>query len=244
MVRIHVGPSRKEFSVHANRLVKTGFFGFHVGENRASPDMAANIPVKQDPDTESHEQLPEDIIQDANAVHYVLAPRDLAAADAFAIFVEWVYKEEPRSIHDRDDVVIFFKAYKYAWDYQAYSLQNQIVDKFREHYCIHSIKFDDLVWMINKFGDDPNATPLTRYIIEQIAFEIAHCGWPEFCRDNKFLRTYIEENTRKIRTGLFALMAKQAHQCRLTDPSASKNMWRVVETGDNAGAWQKDPLAS
>jgi hypothetical protein len=244
MVRIHVGPSRKEFSVHANRLVKTGFFSYHVGENRASPDMAANMPIKPDPDSNNHELLPEGIIQDANAVHYVLSPQDQMAAEAFAIFVEWVYKEEPRSIQDRDDVFIFLKAYKYAWDYQAYSLQNQLVDKFREHYCTHSIKFDDLVWMIKRFGDDGSATPLTRYILEQVAYEIAHCGWNEFCHDNKFLRSYIEENTRKIRVALFAMLVKQAHRGRLTDPAASKNVWKVVETGDNAGTWHEEPLGS
>lgn len=203
--------------------------------------------IKQDPDGIARDSsaVPDDVgsASDLSPIDYIIAPRDEEAARAFGIFAEWVYNEGPQSISTRGDVSVFLKAYKYAREYDAWSLQNQILEKFREHHVLHAVHMDDLTWLINKFGDDANATPLTRYILEQIAHEICSNGVNEFLRTNAFLKHFLEDSSRKARFALFSIIAQHARRGRLTDPASSKNDWKVHESGDNAGKWSPQPFS-
>ncbi|ETN39923.1 uncharacterized protein HMPREF1541_06150 [Cyphellophora europaea CBS 101466] len=267
VVIIVVGPARDEFSVHANRLNKTGFFGRHgmpgqaieveVSNHDDSPALATEqAGVKQEQagdnnqgESQAADQSPTLVGTPANPstiirADYVIAPRDSHSAKAFRIFVESLYSEEPGEIEHRLGLNIALKAYQFAWEYDAYSLQNLLVERFRTHYRTHKVRIDELLWLIKKFGDDANATPLTRYVLDQIAHDLASRGYDSFIKDNQFLEQYLEEASRKTRLSLFAIITRYAHDRRHPDPAEGKNLWRVVESGVAAGEWVPEPFSN
>lgn len=176
-------------------------------------------------------------------VDYQISPKDLGAAKAFRIFVEALYNEEPDTIKDRDSLKTALKAYQFARKYEAYVLQNRLVERFREHYHVHKVKVDELLWMIKMFGDDANATPLTRYLLEQIAHDISTRGFNAFSADNGYLKFYLGEGNRSTRYSLFAILARHANDRRHPDPAEGRNEWRVIESGVTAGEWVPEPFS-
>lgn len=188
-----------------------------------------------------------DMMVDGNntiSVDYQIEEKDSLAPKAFRIFVEALYNEEPAEILDRETLRIALKAYKFARIYNAFVLQNRIVERFREHYITHKIKFDELLWVIKMFGDDANSTPLTRYLFEQIAHDISTRGFEAFSRDNGYLKFYLIEQQRQTRFALFAILARLSHDRRVPDPAEGRNEWRVVERGPTAGAWTPEPFSA
>lgn len=262
VVDIAVGPEHEEFSIHANRLAKTSFFEIH-GFPKAAPHLRIKIPQ-----TATAMQIDQDVKDENDGigegsetiqatgghddaqtetslfkmVDYLLSPKDTAAPKAFRIFVEALYNEEPGEIADRDILKTSLKAYSYARTYKAFVLQNRIVERFRQHYLTHKVKMDELMWMLKIFGDDADATPLTRYLFEQIAHDISTRGFNAFSEDNGYLKFYLVEGNRNARLALFAILARHANDRRHPDPAEGRNEWRVLETGPTAGEWVAEPF--
>lgn len=255
VVCVVVGPDREEFLVHSNRLIKTAFFGKH-GYPQSAPHIRiipgqsarASDEVKDEQDANGMADSAADLGGAGQAVEktvdYVLDVKDHDAAKAFRVFVEALYNEEPSEIKDRDSIKTALKAYRYSRVYEAWVLQNRIVERFRQHYLTHKVKMDELQWMIKTFGDSANKTPLTRYLFEQIAHDISTRGFQTFSNDNGYLRIYLTENSREARLALFAIVARHASDRRHPDPAEGRNEWRVLENGPTAGEWVPEPFTS
>lgn len=256
MINVAVGAQREEFSIHGNRLNKTGFFAVH-GFPEEAPHLAIPIP-QTETDAEAgndHDNVKAEQQSNgggdgesnsgqnqAQMFDYQIAARDFQAPKAFRVFVEALYNEEPDPITDREGLKTALKAYKFAREYQHWVLQNRLLERFREHYNTHKVKLDEFLWMVKHFGDDADATPLTRYILEQIAYDISNRGFNTFSGENIYLKHYLEEGQRATRAALFAILARHANDPRHPDPAQGKNEWRVVESGATAGEWSPDPF--
>lgn len=251
---IVVGPDCEEFMVHANRLAKTKFFEIH-GTPKARPHIKVtpstatiDLPAWGSDELKNENKANEGEAMDIDArlpkmVDYHLDPKDSQAPRAFGIFVNALYNDEPAEIKDRESLKISLKTYRYAINYHCFSLQNRIVERFREHYLSHKIKWDEIMWVLKMFGDDANATPLTRYLFEQVAHDIATRGFNAFNNENQYLKDYyIKQATREARCALFEILVRHAHTARHPDPAEGRNDWRVIESGSTAGAWVPEPF--
>lgn len=236
--------------IHAKRLSETTFFDVHgaPGEGVAealkavsrSRDSLSEVQVKEEEDDGQAASTPT-TLQDTNLANhppdYLLAPTNKDSAAAFGYVAQHLYNETIPEILDRKTLKIVLMAYQYARQYNCYSLQNILVDRFRRHYLSCHVKIDELQWLINKFGDDVNATPLTRYILEQVAHDIAVRGFIEFSEDNKYLEYFLKESDRNIRHAMFAVLARHATcavepRSDIKDPAENSKDWKVDEKGN------------
>lgn len=240
--------------IHANRLAKTSFFNVHpLGPRpevkiKATPTQPNDLPawgseeIKDEKDVNAGETMDVDG-GPTKLVDYHLEEKDSLAPLAFGIFVNALYNDEPAEIKDRESLKISLKAYRFAMQYHAYVLQNRILERFREHYQSHKIKWDEIQWVLRMFGDDANATPLTRYLFEQVAHDLATRGFNAFNNENKYLKDYyLEQGSRKARSALFEILVRHAHTPRHPDPAEGRNDWRVIESGPTAGEWVAEPF--
>ena len=261
------------FNVHEQRLRKTSFFEKHgeppvqdeqqpgvqaqgingMANGQTQYDMEGTANIKSE---DVGSRLPNGMIEatrtndnlssahpQASAVHYTLEGNNFSDPKAFKIFVDWLYKEYPEPIQTRRQIQIALKAYVLALEYNAYSLQNMLLDRFREHYTWNKVKFDDLIWVINwvEVGkpDGARVAALTSYLIEQVAFEISDNGYDEFEKENWFFKPYLEEGERKHRRDLVRVLARHAHSARPTDPATKEFGWYVATEGVEAGIWRE-----
>ena len=185
----------------------------------------------------SVEEEEEEEVNEPKLIDYHLKDKYFHERKPFEMFIRWLYSEGPRSIKGQANLKVAQKAYCLARYYDAYGLQNLLLDRCREYYSQINIKFEDLNWIIGKLGDDPAASPLTRYLIEQVAYEIAVHGLTDFKKDNWFLRAYLEEDDRKIRLTLFGLIATHAQTGKRKNPATAEFDFHVGEKGDQGGVW-------
>lgn len=156
---------------------------------------------------------------------------------AFKVLTAWLYNEPPTIPANKTQCKHLLQAYVLARLYNAYQLQNHILDRFRDFHTTFKVDFDNLIWLANRI-EDSIACPLTAYFVEQAAFEIADLGFAEFEGANIFLNTFLREGEWEIRVELFKALAKhaQASGGRLDDPAKSlERDWHVETAGENAG---------
>ena len=258
IIWILVGKEQFKFNIHQSRLQNTSFFKQH-GEPPTKAEKVARTAAAYST-SEQTDQMPDGPLSqvptikeedgvDANSVDgeeehdepklidYHLKDSYFHERKPFEVFIRWLYSEGPGSFKTHTDCKVALKAYCLARYYHAYGLQNLLLDRFREHYKTTRIKFDDLNWIINKLGDDSAASPLTRYLIEQVAYDIADHGLAEFNRNNWFFKMYLEEGDRKIRLTLVAIIAAHAESGKGEDPAVADLDFHVGERGDQAGVW-------
>ena len=209
------------------------------------PDRIDDSPLSQAPTIKEEENVvatsveeeEEEEVNEPKLIDYHLKDKYFYECKPFEMFIRWLYSEGPRSIKGLANLKVALKAYCLARYYDAYGLQNLLLARFREYYSQVNIKFDDLNFVIGKLGDEPAASPLTRYLIEQVAYEIADHGLAEFKKDNWFFKKYLEEGDRKIRLTLFGLIATHAQTRKRQDPAIAEFDFHVGEKGDQGGVW-------
>ena len=260
IIWIVVGKEQSRFNVHQSRLKNTSFFEQH-GEapNKAekvvrtaaaypTPEQTDRIPdsplsqartIKEEDGVvaRSVEEEEEEEHDEPKLIDYHLHGKYFHERRPFEMFIRWLYNEGPKAFQTYTHCKVALKAYCLARYYDAYGLQNLLLDRFREYYTSKNIKFDDLNWIINKLGDELAVSPLTRYLIEQVAYEIADNGLAEFKKSNWFFKTYLEEGDRKIRLTLVAIIAAHAQSGKGEDPAIADFNFHVGERGDQAGVW-------
>ncbi|RMZ81690.1 hypothetical protein DV737_g2397, partial [Chaetothyriales sp. CBS 132003] len=206
-----------------DRLRKTAFFhrhgeaGAHVLTKRersgttalaaldsAIPSKAeSKATVKSEDDAANRCVMQPDCTGDA---HYELPCNTDQDFWAFKIFADWIYSEQPRRLKTRPDVKVALKAYMLALAYEAYSLQNALVDRFREYHREHVIDFRDLTFLIDRVEGIKSgcmkSAPLTSYMIEQVAHEICVNGYDKFEQDNWSFQNFINDGDRRHRSDL------------------------------------------
>lgn len=153
---------------------------------------------------------------------------------AFDIFVKFLYNENPVRPKTKTEARTMRQAYGLAIKYKCLALQNRIMDCLRAYYSRAPISFDDLIWASNRLGDHTECA-LNAYLVEQIAFEISHCGLPEFAKKNDYIWTFLREGNRYIRLELFKAICGYAQQTSSADPAKSGSRFHVHENGPEAG---------
>lgn len=252
-----VGKKRAKFNVHQSRLQQTAFFRQHgtppskaEKEERTAAAFPLPNPVPNISSLAAHEntevkeeeaaevvEVPEQHSGEPKLIDYCLDDKFFHEPKSFDAMIKWLYHEGPPQFKTYRDCRVALKTYCLARFYDAFGLQNLLLDRFREYFAEKKIKFDDLNYIINKLGDDPSASPLTRYLIAQVAFEIAENGFAEFSKDNWFMEKYLVESDRKIRLTLFEFVAHHAEHGKGEDPAAADYNWHVVADGDHQRYW-------
>ena len=266
IIIIAIPSDNKVFHVHADKLKETSFFARHGAlpsaaqkvalanqyqairnrnskiavvkvehgvehrvEHEATPVSDGTIELEED-------QSPRDapVPEMSQLPDYYLTDR-FHKHDAFNIFLQWLYREPPEPVRYRHEARTMLQAYVLAIQYDAWPLQNLIVDRFRVFHATTSMNFDDLLWMANRLGEDLNC-PMTEYLLEQTAFDIAQNGFDEFLRHNQRLDDWLKDGQLPVvRLELFKAIARHAKGTRLGDPASGPNEWAVEETGDRIG---------
>ena len=253
VVRVIVGSDREEFSIHMARLKQTSFFEVHglPGEQVDIAQLRTTTNAGTDLESAAEQTIKSEVATPQNAAalpnetrpDYIIAPENKIAAQAWSYFAQWLYNSEVPEINDRKTIKIALLAYNYARQYQAWQLQNILVDRFKRHYLVHKVQIDELTYLTNKFGDDPNGTPLTRYVLEQISHDIAVRGFNDFSSDNTWLDMFLKEGDRITRHAMFAILARHASTAcsgsgGIKDPAENMSReWKVTESGEDAGYW-------
>ncbi|RMZ87059.1 hypothetical protein DV736_g5716, partial [Chaetothyriales sp. CBS 134916] len=254
---IKVGQQSEPFNIHEDRLRKTAFFDRHgepagkVVPKREGPVTTAlatlDGPVLSR--TESKDTVVKSgdspsnpwVIQPdcAGGPHYELPGDTNQDFWAFKIFADWMYSEQPKRLKATRDVKVALKAYMLALTYEAYPLQNALVDRFREHYSGHAIDFRDLTFLIDRVeGVKPRhvaSAALTSYMIEQVAHEICVNGYDKFEEKNWSFKYFINEGDRRHRSDLVRAISCFACKSRRDDPATGSYNWHVGTEGEMAG---------
>ena len=153
---------------------------------------------------------------------------DIQHVKAFEVFVNWLYNKAPTVPKSQAQAKTLIQAYLIALKYQAYPLQDLIVDCLRRHFAENTFSFDQLfIYLLNRHGDDPHCK-LIRYFVDQVAYEIYSRGYQPFKTEggNLGIDTFLKDRVGGVvRQALFIALAKLAHQAkeqkRIVDPAVS-----------------------
>ena len=149
---------------------------------------------------------------------------------SFLMILNSLHEAPLRLPEGNEDCKFFLQAYllaeKYNWD----RLQNDIVDCFRKYHTKFTVNLDHLMWMVENTGDN-TALPMTAYLVQQIAYEIADEGIEKYAQNNKSFENFMVEGDRVVRYELVKAIAHRATAAgrRAADPATSdKHSWYSI----------------
>ena len=248
---------RKIFNVHKAKLSKTTFFEKNgpiptLEQKQAqaeshNEEAQSQMPhVKRestvgpyDADTTgtvNEDTLPKTTFSVANAPDYVITTRDHDPA-AFNVLVQWLYNDPPKRIRFKQDKAMLLRTYRLALRYNAYNLQNLILQRFREYHQDYSVEFDDLKYLAHRENEDLRC-PMITYLLEQVAYQITTDGLEPFLDKNKmFEETFNDNSLPIIQFALLRAISRHAEASRgaLGDPAKGFGRWDIWEDGELAG---------
>ncbi|KEF54437.1 uncharacterized protein A1O9_09604 [Exophiala aquamarina CBS 119918] len=256
---ILVGQDRTPFHVHPTTLAKTGFFEVHghpptaaekehrLQLGRASATLGMGTPpteLKQEPgrsrsssrsSTVNAEQrspinaASNSTLEDYHLVNHVFEPA------AFEVIVKWLYNQPPGVPGNRGQCKTLLRAYALALQYSIDGLQDAIVENFRIYHQDFDLNFDDLVWFINRFGDDLSyrAVPMVIYLADQTAYELTTHGYDKFVAKNQFFQRFLTTGDRPLRAIIFEALVNLARAPQAVDPATGPNRWSVAGSTNN-----------
>lgn len=152
-------------------------------------------------------------------------------APAFDIVCDWLYNVPPIPPPGRTECRNLLRAYVLALRYEIVDLQDALVDCLRKHHRTWNIEFEDLTWFSNRVGDQKaRTTPLLKYMVEQVAWEVSEHSFATFAAGNPSFRTFLTTGDRPIRTMLFEALAEISRpQTKRVEPAVGPNKWRVKD---------------
>jgi hypothetical protein len=237
-ILIAIGKQQRKFNVLESFLEqKTSFFNRHGppptleeendgGSNQMKTGASISNTVDLDMDldvktqegsanaTEIEERAGAGLNGSANPNKAKLVPHyhilsKIHTPQAFKTFVDWLYNISPSVPEDKADCKLLLQAYVLAVQYDAFPLQNAIVDCFRQYHIQVPVDLDHLVWMINN-TEDSIRLPMTGYLVQQIAYQIALHGIEKYEKDNQYMSYYMTEGDRLVRYELVKAIAYRA----------------------------------
>jgi hypothetical protein len=116
--------------------------------------------------------------------------------------------------------------------YNASQLQNAILNCFRQYHAENVVNLHHLMWMIST-TEDNTKLPMTAYLIQQIAYEIAEFGIEDYEMSNHYLPYFIREGNCFVRYELVKAIAWRATTAgrEAGDPATSdRNSWLLIVT--------------
>ena len=180
------------------------------------------------------DRLPQTTFSVANAPDYVIEDRE-HEPQAFNVLVKWLYNQRPETIQYKQEKKVLLRAYRLALRYNAYGLQNLIIEGFREFHQDSAVEFEDLLWLAHR---EKIRTPFIQYLLEQTAYEIATNGFESFITENEmFQKTFANNTLPKIQFDILRRVARHAEVAAnmLKDPAKGFGQWLIEEDGPNAG---------
>jgi hypothetical protein len=162
--------------------------------------------------------------------HYHITD-EMHTPEAFTTFADWLYNTRPSVPETKEYCKSLLQAYVLAVYYEVTLLQNAIIDCFREHHTRVTVDLDHLVWMTNHNGDNTRL-PMTAYLVQQIAYEIAQEGIEKYEKKNKSLPQYMKEGDSFVRYELVKAIAHRTQSSvkKAGDPATSDaGKWYVTE---------------
>ena len=113
---------------------------------------------------------------------------------AFRMVLNSLNNGPPSLPESNEDCKFSLQAYllaeKYNWD----PLQNDIVDCFRIYHTKVTVNLDHLMWMVESAGDN-TALPMTAYLVQQTAYEIANERIEKYAGNNKNFESFMLKGT-------------------------------------------------
>lgn len=246
---ITVGAEKEPFHVHVSHLERTAFFDVHgrpPGMDLASASMSpattpstvrdqtlSPVPVKMEDPTDTFgtpgsDQQPMDDLAAPPVVYHLKGIGHEPAA--FEVFVNWLYNQPPGTPLSRTHCKTLLRAYILAVWYKVDDLQDAIIDCIRQYHKNFNIVFEDLVWMINRFGESDVLlnVPMVKYLIDQCAWEIYSQGYRSFARHNVLFEDFLTMGDRPVRKVLFEAIADVSRNT-MVDPATGPNRYKVNE---------------
>lgn len=149
---------------------------------------------------------------------------------AFEVLVNYLYNSPPTMPASREQCKTLLKAYVLALRYRVEDLQDLIIDCFRSYHREFHVYFEDLIWLVNRVGDDEAGcmVPMVVYLVQQVAFEIAAEGFATFAQNNTFIDIFLVRGDRQLRKVLFEAMAAVARGGAPRDPATGPHHWKIA----------------
>lgn len=251
---ILVGEAREPFHIHPTQLANTAFFEMHgepatAAEKEArlrygpltpgmtTPPSMSTPPVEikreagRSPTIEPEQRITgSGVSTAATGEDYHLVGNVFEPA-AFEVIVKWLYNQPPDAPRNRPQCKTLLRAYVMALQYRIDKLQDVLVENFRKYHTGFKVDFEDLIWLINRTGDDPatHAIPMVRYFAAQIAYEITSEGYERFIVNNGFFQRFLTSGDRPIRAVIFEAIIELARTPKPADPATGLNKWKVSD---------------
>ncbi len=244
-LHITVGRAKDSFHVHYSQLERTAFFEVE-GYPRARDSRATSLddnarerdstvspaPLKAEENIERPvDDTDQQIFTDSPSVPLYHLEGHVYHPAAFEIVVNWLYNQHPEKPRTRPECKTLLRAYVLALQYKIEPLQDSLIDCFRKYHREFSVTFEDLVWLINRVGEGPEAhtIPMLKYLVDQIAFEIHQQGYRSFVTNNPFFETFLTLGDRPLRKILFEAMAETSQKNPALDPAQGPHLWRIQD---------------
>jgi hypothetical protein len=241
---IVVGPDKTPLNVYEDALKQTAFFeveGTPLIEDERTllrSQEQGLMATSQELDSITLEvPKPEDdhtMVKDRTIVadyHLYQQDKFILQPKAFKTYLSFLYNTAPGPPRSRDACKSMLQAYGLAMRYRCVDIQNQIIDCVRRYHEFTYAKLEDLVWTINRFGDNTKCL-MTTYLVEQIAYEIAKDGFDNFRNANPFLEIFLATGNRCVRVALFKALARHAQHTKIMDPARTGKNWHIKVDAD------------
>lgn len=248
-LHITVGRAKDSFHVHYSQLERTAFFEVE-GRPKSRESGAQSYedlntqrehtispgPVKAEDGAETRTYRPEDnadqgIFTESPSLPVYHLEGFVYHPAAFEIVINWLYNQNPDKPRARTECKTLLRAYVLALQYKIVQLQDSLIDCFRKYHQEFSVTFEDLVWLINRVGEGPEAhsIPMLKYLVDQIAFELYTQGYRSFVNNNAFFETFLTQGDRPVRKVLFEAMTETSRLTPPIDPATGPHRWRVQD---------------
>jgi hypothetical protein len=208
---------------------KTSFFHHHgAPPTLEKKDDNGNSRTNSGVDTDNVVDL--DMETDIEAVHYHIST-DIHTPEAFKMFVDWLYNTKPSTPETQEECRFLLQTYVLAVQYDAAPLQNDIIDCLRKYHVKATVDLNHLIWLTDHTKDN-TGLPMTAYLVQQIAYEIADQGVEKYEKHNKYLPNYMREGDCFVRYELVKAIAHLATSAerKAGDPATSEaTKWYITE---------------
>lgn len=137
---------------------------------------------EQTTDSDEEQEQKDQIIDltDDQGASYILIDETTLKPRPFELFVDHLYEKPIMKPTNDKECISYFEAYALGQSYELRRLQNQIIHALQLYYSKNTVDISHLFHVVDRWGDDMMASDyLTRYVVDQCAYEIAcrSTGW-------------------------------------------------------------------
>lgn len=232
IIKIIVGDEEAVFFVHEGLLRPTTFFAKHGHSRREHPDVAQERDQDDEHTMFVNEGQNEALRATNNSIDltnpdadYELKDKFFYRRDAFDVFVSHLSGATLKTPQSQEECTTLFRTFALGQEYGVSDLQNNVIEALQKYYLGHTIPITDLIWVVDRFGDDPTVK-LVSYLIAQSGYDMG-CKWQRYENENPELDLLLASGKKRVLKKLFEACAIHAVPAKNGDPARSKNNWRT-----------------